>query len=116
MHLLPMLALLEHAAAPIVDDVLRILGGAVIVWVFFRGIKSLLPKPAAPPQTAAAPPAATVAAPAPAAAITPEILAVIAAAVATAAGPDRRVVLIKSYSTHWARAGRQAVLTSHRIR
>lgn len=48
--------------------------------------------------------------------IPPEIVAVIAAAVATATGNTRRVLSIKPMSTSWEKAGRQSVLTSHRIR
>ena len=49
--------------------------------------------------------------------ISPEIIAVIAAAVATVSGNQPvRIVSIKPMSTSWERAGRQAVLTSHRIR
>ena len=88
-------------------------------------IKLLLrePKPAAAPASTA--PAAK--APAPAAlptataqadsGIAPEIVAVIAAAVATVTGNQPvRIVSIKPMSTSWERAGRQSVLTSHRIR
>ena len=60
------------------------------------------------------------AAPAPAPAhsgIPPEIVAVIAAAVATVTrNAPVRIVSIKPMSTSWERAGRQSVLTSHRIR
>lgn len=45
-----------------------------------------------------------------------EIVAVIAAAVSTITGASRRVIFIKPMSTSWERAGRQSVLTSHRIR
>ena len=48
--------------------------------------------------------------------IAPEIIAAIAAAVATVAGKSTRIVSIKPMSTSWERAGRQSVLTSHRIR
>lgn len=48
--------------------------------------------------------------------ITPEMVAVIAAAVATAIGPRHRIISIKPLSSSWERAGRQSVLSSHRIR
>jgi Oxaloacetate decarboxylase, gamma chain len=49
--------------------------------------------------------------------IPPEIVAVIAAAVATITRHQPvRIVSIKPMSTSWERAGRQSVLTSHRIR
>ena len=70
------------------------------------------------------PPAAAAPVPAPAAkaepatsdAIPPEIVAVIAAAVATVAGNRVRIVSIKPQSSSWEKAGRQSVLSSHRIR
>jgi hypothetical protein len=55
-------------------------------------------------------------APVAAAGIAPEILAAIAAAVATATGQSHRIISIKPMSTSWEKAGRQSVLTSHRIR
>ncbi len=71
-------------------------------------------------------PAAVVASPAPVTApapepvdtrIAPEIVAVIAAAVASITGQQPvRIISIKPSNTSWERAGRQAVLTSHRIR
>lgn len=71
-------------------------------------------------QASAAPavsPAASPASPAGNNAIAPEIVAVIAAAVATIYGNRPvHVVSIKPMSTGWERAGRQSVLTSHRIR
>lgn len=48
--------------------------------------------------------------------IAPEIVAVIAAAVAFTVGKTHRIVSIKPMNTSWERAGRQSVLTSHRIR
>ena len=66
--------------------------------------KAELPTPAVAPATTESP-------------IAPEIVAVIAAAVATVTGDQPvRIVSIKPMSTSWERAGRQSVLTSHRIR
>jgi hypothetical protein len=48
--------------------------------------------------------------------ITSEIVAVIAAAVAATIGNNHRIVSIKPMNSSWERAGRQSVLTSHRIR
>lgn len=84
-------------------------------------VKLLLPESKPASQAAAPAPAAKPAAPAaPAPAetgIAPEIVAVIAAAVATVTGNQaHRIVSIKPMSTSWERAGRQSVLTSHRIR
>jgi Na+-transporting methylmalonyl-CoA/oxaloacetate decarboxylase gamma subunit len=73
------------------------------------------------PAPAAAAPVARAAAPAPAAVpvaagTPPEIVAVVAAAVATVTGRSSRVVSIRRIDTSWEKAGRQAVLSSHRIR
>ena len=102
---------------------LRLIGIAAIIHAFFKGVKSLMPKPvvataavpvAPAPSAAAAPP--TVAPAVSDDAITPEIVAIIAAAVASVTDSAHRIVSIKRQSTTWERAGRQSVLTSHRIR
>jgi hypothetical protein len=49
-------------------------------------------------------------------AIPPEMLAVITAAANSAIGRDYKTVSIKSQDSNWERAGRQSVLTSHKIR
>lgn len=93
---------------------------ATIIKLLLRDPKpvpaAVSPAPAdAAPATALAAPAAT--APLTDSAIAPEIVAVIAAAVATVTGNQPvRIVSIKPMSTSWERAGRQSVLTSHRIR
>ncbi len=83
-------------------------------------VKLLLPeaKPTARTTAAAPAPKPAAAAPEPAGSgIAPEIVAVIAAAVATVTRDQPvRIVSIKPMSTSWERAGRQSVLTSHRIR
>ncbi len=104
------------------------LAAAVLALIALIRVSSLtqqlkhLSAPATAPQPAPpSPPAAEPAASAPAAApdsavIPPEIVAVIAAAVAACAGRNIRIVSIKPTSSSWERAGRQSVLTSHRIR
>ena len=147
MHLTSFLALTDQSGGSALDWMLRAFGVAAIVWAFFKGLKSLVAKPAAPlppqpvalqPQPAAlppqpvavqappaavqAPPAAPVAtvaktpAPAQPEGLTPEIIAIIAAAVTSVLGSAHRIVSIKSQNSHWEKAGRQSVLTSHRIR
>jgi len=75
-----------------------------------------LPTAASGPAIAPASAEPAPAAPTPAG-IPPEIVAVIAAAVATSLRSSTvRIVSIKPMSTAWERAGRQSVLTSHRIR
>lgn len=144
MHLLPILALSASPGGSAVDEMLRLIGIAAIVWAFFKGLKSLVAKPAtAPPATTPVPvPVAVVAAPTPAPVtvptpspvaavatpvvsaappvqpegLAPELIALIAAAVTTVLGSAHRIVAIKSQSSHWEMAGRQSILTSHRIR
>lgn len=120
MHLPSILSLL--GAASVFDEMLRLIGIAAIVHAFFKGVKSLMPKPVAVPQPApvivAPPQAAAEVAPTTASddVIAPEIVAVIAAAVASMTDSAHRIVSIKRQSTTWEKAGRQSILTSHRIR
>jgi hypothetical protein len=48
--------------------------------------------------------------------VSPEIVAIISAAIACLGGGKRRVISIKPADTSWEKSGRQAVLMSHRIR
>lgn len=66
-------------------------------------------KAASADAKAAAPPAHTDG-------LTPEIIAAISAAIITVVGKSHRIISIKPMSSSWERAGRQSVLTSHRIR
>ena len=121
MHLPSILVLAATTDCGAFDEMLRLFGIAAIVYAVFKGIRSLMPQAAAPPQPDPAPAthgphAQPAPAPVAASGITPEILAVIAAAVATVPGSSRRIVAIRSESSHWEKAGRQSVLTSHRIR
>lgn len=90
---------------------------ALTAWL----IKTFVPEPVAA-TVAPAPPVDVerahphAAAPAPASGIAPEVVAAIAAAVHTAVGKGHKVVAIKPQDTNWEKAGRQAVLGSHRIR
>jgi hypothetical protein len=126
MHLFTVLAFLGASSG--FDEMLRLIGIAAIIHAFFKGVKSLMHKPVvvpAPAPVAAAPPSPG-APPPPAApeavpevfddAVTPEIVAIIAAAVASVTDSAHRIVSIKRQSSTWERAGRQSVLTSHRIR
>lgn len=79
--------------------------------------KSAAAPAAAPVVVAAGAPAAARPAPAPAHdEIAPEIVAIIAAAVAIATGRSGRIVAIKKVDMAWEKAGRQSVLSSHKIR
>lgn len=125
MHWPSILSLL--GASSVFDEMLRLIGIAAIVHAFFKGVKSLMAKPAevpapaapvvAPPVAPAPPPAASEVAPAVSDdAITPEIVAIISAAVASVTDSAHRIVSIRRQSSTWERAGRQSILTSHRIR
>jgi hypothetical protein len=124
MQFFSILALLEKSGSSGFDDMLRLIGIAAIISAVFKGIKSLFVKPVPPAATPAmeAPKretSATPAAPSPSGSagdMTPEIVAVIAAAVATLTAQPHRIVSIRRQSTSWEKAGRQSVLTSHRIR
>ena len=128
MHLPTILAVLsEKPIGGVFNEMLSLIGIATIIVAIFRGIKSLMPQPpAAIPQVPASPPATPAPASAPvtpqaappvvAEGISPEILAVICAAVAAASSSARRIVSVRSLDPMWEKAGRQSILTSHRIR
>ena len=137
MHLPSILALLGFPYTSVFDEMLRLIGIAAIVHAFFKGVKSLIVRPADPPSLAPPPAPTPVAQPIPAQApviqqpepvlapcentitadITADIVAIIAAAVAAATDSTHRVVSIKYQSNTWEKVGRrQSVLTSHRIR
>ena len=116
-----------------VADALPHLGGMVLVLITLACLwcltaivaklvairHSLVGQPA--PAPAAEPAAAATAgqapqAPVPHAGVSPEIVAIISAAIACMHGGSRRVISIKPADTSWEKAGRQSVLTSHRIR
>jgi hypothetical protein len=115
MHLPSILSVL--GAVTVFDEMLRLIGIAAIIHAFFKGVKSLMPAPGVVSE--AVPAAAAPAKVAPVVsddAITPEIVAVIAAAIASVTDSAHRIVSIKRQGSTWERAGRQSVLTSHRIR
>jgi Na+-transporting methylmalonyl-CoA/oxaloacetate decarboxylase gamma subunit len=133
MHFTPILAAAEKAntsfmdALPHLAGMLMVMISLAILWGICAStaklIRIFIPEgqPAAAPVVKHAASAATATDPQPAAqapcvGITPEIVAAIAAAVAAATGRSHRIISIKPMSTSWERAGRQSVLTSHRIR
>lgn len=75
-------------------------------------VKRFAPAPAAPAPRAKPAPAPA----APTTGPTPELVAVISAAVATVTGGKSRIVSIRTEGSSWGTAGRQSVLSSHRIR
>jgi sodium pump decarboxylase gamma subunit len=120
-----MLAVAEKAHVSVMDalphlaGMLMVLITLTILWgvcaLTAKLIQVLMPERApAPPRPQ--PAAAAQVNPAAPERISPELVAVIAAAVATATGRSHRIISIKRQSTHWEKAGRQSVLTSHRIR
>jgi hypothetical protein len=115
-------SMLTLAGSPGFDDMLRLFGIAAILHVLFKGIQSLVARPvpstsATPAATASVTPLKPIPAPAePDESITPETVAVIAAAVACFTGQAQRIVSIKRQSSSWELVGRQSIVTSHRIR
>jgi glutaconyl-CoA/methylmalonyl-CoA decarboxylase subunit delta len=128
MHFTPILALAGKTSTSVMDalphlaGMLMVMATLSILWgvcaLTAKLVHIFLPEPGAAAAPTAAPVANAVVAPlreAPAG-ISPEIVAVIAAAVATSTSQPYRIISIKPMSTSWERAGRQSVLTSHRIR
>ena len=123
MHIIPILASTaaaapEQAQASMSDTLPHLLGMVLVVLtlIVLWGVcvlsailvKKFAPAPAAPAPLKRPAPAA----PGP----TPEIVAVITAAVASVTGSSHRIVSIKHQSSNWGKAGRQSVLSSHKIR
>ncbi len=48
--------------------------------------------------------------------VPPEVVAAISAALATIYGGPRRIISLKPMNPSWEKAGRQSILSSHRIR
>lgn len=126
MNPIPILAVAEKSGASI-SDALPHLAGMLMVMITLsilwgvcaitaKLVHTFLPEPAPSPAAKPAPRTAAPAAAPATSGIAPEIVAVIAAAVAASTGRSHRIVSIKPMSTSWERAGRQSVLTSHRIR
>lgn len=125
MHSIPLLAAADKAGASLLDalphlaGMLMVLGTLTILWgvcaITAKLAQRFLPEPKAAAAPVAKPAAIPAGAPQPAG-VAPEIVAVIAAAVATTTGQSHRIISIKPMSTSWEKAGRQSVLTSHRIR
>ena len=74
-------------------------------------LQLVMPEPAAP-QPVARPAATTPVNDG----VPPEIVAVIAAAVATTVGQKQRIISIKPQNSSWSQAGRQQIHSSHKIR
>jgi Na+-transporting methylmalonyl-CoA/oxaloacetate decarboxylase gamma subunit len=126
MHFIPILAATEKTHTSIMDAVPHLAGMLMvmitlaILWgvcvLTAKLIQIFAPEPKAIASPVAKPTAAPNAAPEAHTGIPIEIIAVIAAAVATVTGKSHRIISIKPMSTSWERAGRQSVLTSHRLR
>ena len=92
---------------------------ASVIWSAYCLASYLIRRlsPAAlPASTPPRPTPRTVAAALPEPNIPDRLIAVIAAAVYSALDDKHRIISIKPQDTSWEKAGRQAVLTSHRIR
>jgi Na+-transporting methylmalonyl-CoA/oxaloacetate decarboxylase gamma subunit len=114
-------ALVQKPATSVLDALPHLAGMLMVIVTLFilwgvcaltgRLIQLVAPLPVASPAvTREAPAPADLQVP------SPEIIAVIAAAVASFVGPSSRIVSIRRQSTTWEKVGRQSVLTSHRIR
>lgn len=124
MHVIPILSSTSVLdALPHLAGMVMVMLTLTILWgicaVTAKLVQILTPAPAAP-QTNTKEPARPVSRKTPAEilpdVIPPELVAVIAAAVSVSTGQKVRIVSIKPISSQWERAGRQSVLTSHRIR
>ena len=118
---LPILLAVEAAAKPTVSDALPHLMGFVVVlvtltvlWGVCALIGTILQK-VAPPATGILTKAVPAKAPDDGA-ITRETLVVIAAAVAAVTGKPRRIISIQPHHPAWSQAGRQEILSSHKVR
>ena len=121
-------AALALTLAGIFDSLAHFVGSLVIiaslVWSGFCLLSYLLRRgtPASRHVATAAAAIPRQAAPAPQAAVTPDaaipdaIIAVIAAAVQTMLDEKHKIISIKPQDSSWEKAGRQAVLSSHRLR
>jgi len=128
MNGLSILAATDKAATSVMDalphlaGMLMVMISLTILWgvcvVTAKLVQVFLPEPKAAlvPAAKSAPTPAAAPQATPPESIAPEIVAAIAAAVATVMGQPCRIISIKPMSTSWERAGRQSVLTSHRIR
>lgn len=126
MHHIFTLALVEKSHVSVLDalphlaGMLMVMVTLTILWgvcaFTAKMVRLITPAPAAPVITSTAAPEAKPVPPSVPEGIAPEIVAVIAAAVTIAAGKNHRIISIKPQSTGWEKAGRQSVLSSHRIR
>jgi Na+-transporting methylmalonyl-CoA/oxaloacetate decarboxylase gamma subunit len=126
MHFSPILAAAEKTHTSIMDAVPHLAGMLMvmitltILWgvcaLTAKLIQIFAPEPKAIASPVAKPAEASTATPDAHTGIPIEIIAVIAAAVTTVTGKSHRIISIKPMSTSWEKAGRQSVLTSHRLR
>jgi Na+-transporting methylmalonyl-CoA/oxaloacetate decarboxylase gamma subunit len=115
------LALAQEPATSVLDALPHLAGMLMVMVTLFIlwgvcALTGVLIRLVVPPPAAS--PAVTRMAPVPSdpQVPPPEMIAVIAAAVASFVGPSSRIISIRRQSTTWEKVGRQSVLTSHRIR
>ncbi len=89
--------------------------GISIIWSAYCLLTYLM-KRLSPVELPAITPARAAPSPVAPAAIPPQTVAVIAAAVHYMLGEKHKIISIKPQDSSWEKAGRQAVLSSHRIR
>jgi Na+-transporting methylmalonyl-CoA/oxaloacetate decarboxylase gamma subunit len=110
------------AAIPHVLGMFVVMATLTVLWGLCELMAYLIKTYVPVKEEVVAPRAAPAASPAPAvqaaatSGLSPETIAVIAAAVNTFAGSDYKVVAIKPQDSNWEKAGRQSVLSSHKLR
>lgn len=114
-------ALVQKPATTVLDTLPHLAGMLMVMVTLFalwgvcalssRLIQLVLPRPVAPTVVPQRIPVQSEQQTSP-----PELIAVIAAAVASFVGPSNRIISIRPQSATWEKVGRQSVLTSHRIR
>ena len=118
---LPTLLAAEVVSKPTVSDALPHLLGFVVVlvtlvvlWGICLLIGAILQK--VMPPAAVTPPKTVPAKALEDGSIAPETLVVIAAAVAAVTGKPRRIISLQPHHPAWSQAGRQEILSSHKVR
>lgn len=108
-------------ALPHLTGMLLVISTLAILWglceLVAKLVKALTPAQAEIPAPVNMPGPLPAIAPVAEYSISPEVVALIAAAVATVTVQNHRIISIKRQSSsQWEKAGRHSVLTSHRIR
>ena len=110
------------AAIPHILGMFVVMATLTVLWGLCELMSYLIKTYIPIKEEVVAPRAAPTASPAPAAPaaatsnLSPETIVVVAAAVNTVLGSDYKVVAIRTQDSNWEKAGRQSVLSSHKLR